>query len=145
MRAIEETVGFALARAGMLHRARALGYLSEIGLHPGQEVLLFLLWERDGQSPGDLAARMQVEPATVTKMLRRLVRVGLVRREQDPDDGRRVRVRLTGAGRDLEQSARAAWRRLEADTVACLDEDERRTLRSLLLRVRDGLADRSPS
>lgn len=140
---MEETVGFALARAGAAHRGRAHALLAEIGLHPGQEFLLHVLWEHDGAYPSDLSQRLGVEPATVTKMLRRLEGSGVVRREPDPQDGRRVRVCLTDQGRALEEHTHAAWRRLEAETIAALNPDERATLRALLDKVRDGLCGRS--
>jgi DNA-binding MarR family transcriptional regulator len=54
---------------------------------------------RDGtRSPGDLARQLMVTPAVVTGMVDRLERRGYVRRETDPDDGRRLRLTLTEAG-----------------------------------------------
>lgn len=47
---------------------------------------------------GDLAAREQIAPATVTKLVTRLVADGLVERRNDPDDRRVFRVALTGVG-----------------------------------------------
>lgn len=47
---------------------------------------------------GELAQRMGVTPATISIQLVRLVRLRLVAREADPDDGRRVRLRLSEAG-----------------------------------------------
>lgn len=136
---MEDTVSFALARAGMAHRARAHQLLAEVGLHPGQEFLLRILWREGGATPGELAERLGVEPATVTKSLRRLESAGLVERGPDPDDGRRVRVTLTAAGRDLESRTREVWDQLEANTVAGLTHTQAETLRTLLAKVRDGL------
>jgi len=47
---------------------------------------------------GELAERLGVTPATISIQLARLVRLRLVAREADPDDGRRVRLRLSEAG-----------------------------------------------
>ena len=47
---------------------------------------------------GDLARRLGVTPATISIQLARLVRLRLVLREADPQDGRRVRLRLSEAG-----------------------------------------------
>ncbi|HEU5434220.1 MAG TPA: cytochrome P450, partial [Thermomicrobiales bacterium] len=49
-------------------------------------------------SPGELARRWQVTPAVLTGIVDRLERRGLVRREPDPADRRRLRLTLTDAG-----------------------------------------------
>lgn len=54
---------------------------------------------RDGAtSPGELARLWQVTPAVITGIVDRLESRGLVRREADPDDRRRLRLVLTDAG-----------------------------------------------
>lgn len=59
-------------------------------------------------SPGELARLWQVTPAVVTGVVDRLERRGLVRRDSDPDDRRRLVLVLTNAGRaaseDVEQA-----------------------------------------
>lgn len=64
----------------------------------------------------ELAGRIGVALPTMSLLIDRLVRGGLVRRERDPADGRRVALRLTGAG------ARAAASRslLDPDRVRAL-------------------------
>src|SRR5215207_10190676 len=49
-------------------------------------------------SPGELARLWQVTPAVITGVIDRLERRGLVRREPDPDDRRRLRLALTDTG-----------------------------------------------
>lgn len=130
-----------LAHAGRAHRVQAARELAEVGLHPGQEFLLFALFGADGRPQVELANQLRVEPATMTKMLARVERVGLVERRPDPQDRRVSRVWLTAAGRRVEAPLRAAWARLESRTISDLSEAERGDLRRLLARVRQGLAD----
>lgn len=54
-------------------------------------------------SPGELARRWQVTPAVLTGIIDRLERRGLVRREPDPEDRRRLRLVLTEAGMAASQ------------------------------------------
>lgn len=68
------------------------------GLNLPQLVLLYRLGE-GVTSPAELARRLLVTPAVVTKLVDRLARRGYVRREPDPDDRRRVRLVLTPSGR----------------------------------------------
>jgi DNA-binding MarR family transcriptional regulator len=113
--------------------------LTEIGLHPGQEMILFRLWEADGLTQSELVEQLCVQPATVTKMLNRMVKNGLVERRGDPQDQRISRVYLTDQGRELQKSIEDAWDKLEQYTVATLSLEERVLLRRLLLQVQDNL------
>ena len=99
-------------------------------------MVLAELWAEDGLRGGELAARLGVEPPTVTKMLRRLEGCGLVSRRQDPDDARSFRVYLTDEGRSLEEPVCRLWGEVEERTFAGVSAGERQTLLRLLTKVR---------
>jgi MarR family transcriptional regulator, organic hydroperoxide resistance regulator len=126
----------AFARA---HRAAAAQLLAEVGLHPGQEVLVLTLVERGPTSVSQLAGLLGVEVPTVTKMVRRVEAVGLVERRPDPADGRVVLVALTPAGEALRPELDERWARLGDWVVDDLSEEERTTLRELLDRAAGSL------
>ncbi len=136
---VKRRTSFALAKVCKAHRGSVGELLAEHGLHPGQEMVLVELWESDGLRGGELAARLGVEPPTVTKMLRRLEGCGLVERRPDPSDARSFRVYLTHRGRDLEGPVAGCWERAEEQLLAGLSEEERRTFYGLLVRVRSNL------
>jgi DNA-binding MarR family transcriptional regulator len=71
---------------------------SEDGLTIPQMRLLWTLRDEDGQPVGALAEHLGVNPSTITGHVDRLVRQGLVRREEDVDDRRIVRNYLTDEG-----------------------------------------------
>lgn len=135
----EGSVGRALARAGMAHRAKALELLSQIDLHPGQEFLLSAVDEHGPCAIGELADHLGVEQPTVTKMVQRLAPTGYVERRPDPDDGRRSLVSLSESGTETLAAARARWRELDELMSADLTDGERELLLSLLVRVRSSL------
>jgi DNA-binding MarR family transcriptional regulator len=64
--------------------------------------------EEGASSPGELARLWQVTPAVITGIVDRLERRGLVRREPDPEDRRRLRLALTEAGRRASDEVEAA-------------------------------------
>jgi DNA-binding MarR family transcriptional regulator len=66
---------------------------------------MVLLWERDGQTVGELGQRLFLESNTVTPLLKRLETLGHVKRRRDLADERQVRIYLTEAGRKLRQQA----------------------------------------
>src|SRR6266487_4737630 len=93
---------------------------AELGLHLGQDLLLGELWEDDGLSQSELIARLGVEPPTMTKMLQRMERAGLLRRERAPAGGRVWRVYLTERGRALERPVREIRAEVERRLLAGL-------------------------
>lgn len=135
-----DTIAYRIAKVGGLSRAAAAEELAPLGVHPGQEFLLGLLWEQEGRSIGELASELGVEPPTVTKMVHRLAEARFIERRPDRDDGRVTRVHLTDEGRALESDVRAAWSRLEQRTTALLEGDGRRQLAELLDSVREALS-----
>ena len=78
---------------------------------------------------GDLAAAEQVRAPTISRLAAEMERVGLIRRRDDPGDGRVVRVEMTakgrrvlGKGRDLRiADIEGRVRRLDATEVAALE------------------------
>jgi MarR family transcriptional regulator, organic hydroperoxide resistance regulator len=133
---IKESTGYAIAKVCKAHRGNVGEHLAQLGLHVGQDMVLIELFEQDGLRGGELAERLGVEPPTVTKMLRRLEKCGLVERRQDLRDARSFRVYLTDAGRSLEEPLARCWERVEETTFAGMSVGERRTLRRLLAKVR---------
>jgi DNA-binding MarR family transcriptional regulator len=77
---------------------------------------------------GDLAAAEQVKPPTMTRLVRALEEEKLVRRENDPGDGRIVRVRATAKGEGLLFAGRARRVRRLATPIGDLSATERDTL-----------------
>jgi MarR family transcriptional regulator, organic hydroperoxide resistance regulator len=136
---VKESTGYALAKVCKAHRGNVGELLSEVGLHVGQEMVVIELFEQDGLRGGELAERLGVEPPTVTKMLRRLERCGLVERRRDPQDARSFRVYLTEEGRELEGSVARCWERVEERTFAGMSVGERRNFHRLLTKVRANL------
>lgn len=82
---------------GIIDVLRIRGW-SEDGLTIPQMRLLWTLRDEDGLPVGALAESLGVNPSTITGHVDRLVRQGLVRREEDPADRRIVRNYLTEEG-----------------------------------------------
>lgn len=82
---------------GIIDALRIQGW-SEDGLTIPQMRLLWALRDEDGLPVGALAEHLGVNPSTITGHVDRLVRMGLVRREEDAGDRRIVRNFLTEHG-----------------------------------------------
>ncbi len=99
--------------------------------------------DRDGLSGvSAIAAAERVRPQSVASTVAALEQAGMISRRPDPDDGRRVVLELTPAGRDALAADRRRREGWLADAIARdLTADERRVLAEaagLLRRLADG-------
>ncbi|WP_225847022.1 MarR family winged helix-turn-helix transcriptional regulator [Streptomyces sp. HPF1205] len=102
------------------------------GLHLGQNLVLAALWEEDGQTPGAIAAAVDVTTPTIVKMANRMTAAGLLTRRRDDRDNRLVRLYLTDAGRALREPVEKEMRALEQQLTAGFgDPDVSRLIASL--------------
>lgn len=136
----KKSITFRLLQAAKAQRARSGAHLMRIGLHPGQELVLKVLADADGRTMSQLALALGVQPPTVTKMVTRLSSQGYVRRQVSDSDGRLARVYLTETGRDLVVSVDKAWKRLEREAMAGIEDKDRKKLRKLLRQVEKNLS-----
>ena len=90
--------------------------LERLGLTYPQYLVMVLLWERDGQTVGQIGEQLFLESSTLTPLLKRLEAAGHVRRERNPADERQVLIRLTEDGRALKQRTEDFWNHLTAAT-----------------------------
>jgi len=136
---ISETIGALLVQVCRAHRNKAQELLARIALHPGQEFLLINLWPQDGLTHTEIAEHLCVQPATLSRMLDRLVKTGLVQRQQDSGDQRVSRVYLTEKGQELLEPIQQTWDELERISFANLTPEERLLLRRILLQIAENL------
>jgi DNA-binding MarR family transcriptional regulator len=89
-----------------------------------------------------LAGAEGVAQPTMTTLVARLERRGLVARGSDPEDARAVRVAITDQGRERLEARRATRVAVLADRLGALDADERAALEAALPAL-DKLTERS--
>lgn len=127
---------FELARA---HRGRAAAMLRKMDLHPGQELLLMHLFDRDGQTQSELLDAVGLDHSTVSKSLRRMQDAGLVVRESAEHDRRVMVVHLTDKGRAMREPLAAMWRELEAISTQHLSTQQAETFVQAAYAVVDAI------
>ena len=77
--------------------------LSEHGLTYPQYLVLLALWEKDAQPVNDIAKRLFLETNTVTPLLQRMEKEGILTRRKGEKDARQMIVSLTGKGQELQK------------------------------------------
>ncbi|HET9065479.1 MAG TPA: MarR family transcriptional regulator [Gemmatimonadales bacterium] len=120
-----------LVALGRAVRARQGTMLQSHGLHPGQDALLLEVWREPGLNQATLALRLGIESPTVTRMVMRLERVGLLERRRDADDARCMRIHPTARSRLLEASVKTIWEEVGALVARGIGEDDADRLTAL--------------
>jgi MarR family transcriptional regulator for hemolysin len=109
---------------------------------PGILATLLAIKMNPGARHGALADALMIQRPNMTKLINRLERDGLVRRDPSREDKRSVVLNLTRAGAAAVESGLEKMMAHEAASLAPLGASERRLLLSLLRRLSDGLRQR---
>jgi DNA-binding MarR family transcriptional regulator len=103
--ALDRQVCFALAVASRSVIALYRPLLDPIGLTHPQYLVMLALWEESPLSVKQLSRLLQLDPGTLSPLLKRLESSGFVRRQRDRRDERSLAVTLTESGRALRAEA----------------------------------------
>ncbi|HEX5918436.1 MAG TPA: MarR family transcriptional regulator [Nocardioides sp.] len=129
--ALERQVCFALAVASRTVISVYRPVLEPMGLTHPQYLVMLALWGEEPLSVTELSRRLELDPATLSRLLRRLESADLVRRDRNPADERSLAVALTPRGRDLRTRALAVpgtiLQRLGLDLEELMDLRDRLT------------------
>lgn len=97
------------------------------------------IWKNDEITQVALAAAIDTDPMTMSGILDRLEKRGLIERYADPKDSRAKRSRLTEAGLELVQTARNVGLGMYEKALADISEADREITVKALRRIRDNL------
>jgi DNA-binding MarR family transcriptional regulator len=103
--ALDRQVCFALAVASRSVIALYRPLLEPMGLTHPQYLVMLALWEESPLSVKQLSGLLQLDPGTLSPLLKRLESSGYVTRRRDPHDERSLAVTLTEAGQSLRTEA----------------------------------------
>ena len=102
---LDNQVCFRLYTATRLITQAYTPILTVLGITYPQYLVLMVLWEKDEQPVCDIANRLLLETNTVTPLLQRMEKLGIVIRKKGDKDKRQQIVSLTEKGRSLEEQA----------------------------------------
>jgi len=122
-----------ILRVGWLEQRRFAQDLAAFGLTPPQFFVLRSIWSR-GKNPtmSALAYDTLQHCATITGIVDRLVKMGLVRRQRDVHDRRRMLVELTPVGREALDKVRGSREERLRETLTRLSAQDAQELLRLL-------------
>ena len=103
---LENQLCFRLYTAARLTMGVYHPYLDPLGITYPQYLVLLVLWEQDKQPVCDIAKKMMLDTNTVTPLLQRMEKSGLINRTRGKEDSRQRIVSLTEEGKAMQEQAK---------------------------------------
>lgn len=133
MAPLHETLFQELARASAEAR-RSFGLLTATSERRRQ--LMLLLYQDGEVSHATLQRQLDVDGATVTRLVKQIEAEGSIARRLDPADNRFTLVSLTDSGRELAAELFESRRRFQRNLLAGVGREEQKTVIRVLEQVR---------
>ncbi len=130
------SINYLFVQVAKAHRARTHELLSKLGLHVGQEMILVALTKQDDLTLSELAAMLEVQPPTITKMVQRLENSEIVKRKTCSHDSRSSSICLTSKGKNLQTNIEKIWQQVEKEFFGTMTRSELASFQTLLQKVR---------
>lgn len=108
-------------------------YLKPLGLTYTQYLVLMVLWEKDAITVSELCRKLNLDNGTVTPLLKKMEKTGLILRRRNTQDERVVTITLTDEGYEMEEKAKNIPN--EMGHCLKLEKEELHTLYDLLYSV----------
>ena len=118
--------------------------LSGTHLTIGTWRLLVVMWNHDGIRQVDLARLTSIEVSTVSRLVTRLIRLGLVNRSRSTKSNREVTVRLTPKGKGLVASLVPIAVDLERTATRGVSKKDVAAIKRILRQMHENLERREP-
>lgn len=136
----EDSLEFLFSKVIRLYHHQMHKSLHKIGLYKGQPFILFVLNDQDGITQKELAKKIKIEPASVSVIVRRMEKAGLVERRKDLKDLRIFRVYLTKKSRDILEKVEEEMRVVQQKCFQGFIPEEKLLLRRFFIQMSKNLS-----
>lgn len=116
---LDNQLCFRLYTAARLVTASYTPYFRQYGITYPQYLVLMMLWEKDNRIVSELTDRLMLETNTVTPLLQRMEKQGLVVRQKSAADSRQRIVSLTHKGKMLEEQIKEVPNCIAREVASC--------------------------
>lgn len=100
---LDNQLCFRLYTAARLVTSSYTPFFKEVGITYPQYLVLMILWEQDNRFIGEITERLGLETNTVTPLLQRMEKQGLIVRQKSQADTRQRIISLSKDGKRLEE------------------------------------------
>ena len=136
---LTDHIGYWLRRVSNAVSGGFATKLAALDVSVAEWVFMRLLYKRDPIPPSQVAEVMALTRGGVTKIADRLINKGYLAREDDPEDGRGQRLKLTAKGNQIVPKLAALADKNEAEYFAHLSAQDKRQLMALLQKTVEAL------
>ena len=120
-------------------RQKAIQWLENVDMKPGQAGCLFILSKYGTLSQKENAEKLGVKPPSMTVLLRKLEKKNFVIRMQDENDQRISRIYLTEEGKAYIDQIKEMMREMDREMFEGILPEEKMLFRRLLMQIRENL------
>ena len=114
------------------------GQLSEYDVTPSQYGVLSCLWQREFATPKQISEILCLETSTISGVLDRMQKKGLIDRVINRNDRREVRVVPTEKGKALEEPISKIIDEVNEEVLKCFTDEEVALLKNQLRTIAEG-------
>ena len=136
---LDNQLCFRLYTAARLVAGAYNPYFEALGITYPQYLVLLVLWERDCQPVNDIAKRLHLETNTVTPLLQRMEKAGLIERKRGESDSRQRIVSLTSRAYAMREQAKDIPIDLGKEVTKYVSEEELTAMIPALDKLIEGL------
>ncbi|MGQ9693530.1 MAG: MarR family winged helix-turn-helix transcriptional regulator [Thermodesulfobacteriota bacterium] len=133
----EDCLVFLLAKAYQKAHAAFKQRLAPYGITPVQHLILTVLAEEEFLTPAEISERILMDGATLSGVLDRMAEASLIRKEENPQDRRSLKISLTPKAKRMGADLAAQRRALNEELTAKLTLEEKILLKRLLKDLKD--------
>ncbi len=134
-----KTVG-QLCKVSMLHRYRISTAFLKLKIYRGQpEILNYLLIHGDC-SQREIAEHLGVSPASIATSIKRMCKAGFVERDEDKNDRRVNRLKLTEKGIEAQKECMTICKNVDKEMFSGFSQEEINAFSHMLERICDNLS-----
>lgn len=128
----EDCLVFLLAKAYQRAHAAFKQKLVPYGITPVQHLILAVLAEENFLSPAEISERILMDGATLSGVLDRMAEAGLIRKEENPQDRRSLKISLTAKAKKMRKDLAAQRKAINEELSAKFSLKERLLLKRML-------------
>ena len=113
--------------------------LAPFNVAPEQNLILMLLWERDGMSQNEIAKELVKDKTNIARMISSLEKKGFISRQINKIDSRAFKVYLTEDGKKLGELVYPIVEEFNDIVRTGITSEELQTVKKVLLKIRQNV------
>ncbi|MCA1022206.1 MarR family winged helix-turn-helix transcriptional regulator [Halobacillus litoralis] len=132
---VEDYISIKLHQTDLKLTSEIKSRLQPYNLAPEQNLVMMLLWEKDGLTQNQLSEKLGKDKTNIARMVVNLEGKGFIERKFCPNDRRSLEVYLTECGRKLKEEVVPVSEAFNADVTEGLSKQDLEHLDQVLTKI----------